>query len=49
MTDTLLKTIFGRLSWDALPLHEPILLATFIAVAYVKSWKLFDFLLGSHV
>ena len=26
------KLIFGRLSWDAVPLHEPILLATFIAV-----------------
>jgi len=24
--------IFGRLSWDAIPLHEPILLGTFIAV-----------------
>ncbi|HEY9133212.1 MAG TPA: cytochrome o ubiquinol oxidase subunit I [Dyella sp.] len=25
--------VFGRLSWDAIPLHEPILLWTFIAVA----------------
>ncbi|MFT4047813.1 MAG: cbb3-type cytochrome c oxidase subunit I, partial [Solimonas sp.] len=25
--------LFGRLSWDAVPLHEPILLWTFIAVA----------------
>ncbi|MGO4700054.1 cytochrome o ubiquinol oxidase subunit I [Dyella sp. 2RAB6] len=25
--------MFGRLSWDALPLHEPILLVTFAAVA----------------
>ena len=24
--------IFGRLTWDAIPLHEPILLATFAAV-----------------
>ena len=24
--------IFGRLTWNAIPLHEPILLATFIAV-----------------
>ncbi|MBC7404721.1 MAG: cytochrome o ubiquinol oxidase subunit I [Cytophaga sp.] len=28
----LTKLIFGRLSWDAIPLHEPILLATFIMV-----------------
>ncbi|HTD02266.1 cytochrome o ubiquinol oxidase subunit I [Undibacterium sp.] len=28
----LTKLIFGRLSWDAIPFHEPILLATFIAV-----------------
>jgi len=28
----LTKLIFGRLSWDAIPLHEPILLATFAAV-----------------
>ncbi|HEX7817455.1 cytochrome o ubiquinol oxidase subunit I [Dyella sp.] len=27
------RLIFGRLSWDAIPLHEPILLWTFIAVA----------------
>jgi cytochrome o ubiquinol oxidase subunit 1 len=25
--------LFGRLSWDAIPLHEPILLATFLMVA----------------
>ena len=24
----LAKLIFGRLTWDAVPLHEPILLAT---------------------
>jgi len=29
----LTKLIFGRLSWDAIPFHEPILLATFIMVA----------------
>ena len=28
-----MKAIFGRLTLDALPLHEPILVATFIAVA----------------
>ncbi|MDM0050831.1 cytochrome o ubiquinol oxidase subunit I [Variovorax sp. J22R115] len=28
----LTKLIFGRLSWEAIPFHEPILLATFIAV-----------------
>ncbi|MFZ6872401.1 cytochrome o ubiquinol oxidase subunit I [Undibacterium sp. Di27W] len=29
----LTKLIFGRLSWEAIPFHEPILLATFAAVA----------------
>ena len=29
----LTKLIFGRLTWDVIPFHEPILLATFIAVA----------------
>src|SRR5215471_11972836 len=28
----LAKLLFGRLTWEAIPLHEPILLATFIAV-----------------
>jgi cytochrome o ubiquinol oxidase subunit 1 len=28
----LTKLIFGKLSWEAIPLHEPILIATFIAV-----------------
>src|ERR1700704_568675 len=28
----LAKLIFGRLTWEAIPLHEPILLATFVAV-----------------
>jgi len=30
----LTKLIFGRLSWEAIPLHEPILLATFAGVAF---------------
>jgi cytochrome o ubiquinol oxidase subunit 1 len=29
----LTKVLLGRLSWDAIPFHEPILLGTFIAVA----------------
>ncbi|MGJ7507795.1 cytochrome o ubiquinol oxidase subunit I [Variovorax sp. GT1P44] len=29
----LTRLIFGRLTWDAIPFHEPILLVTFIAVA----------------
>ena len=29
----LTKFIFGRLTWDALPIHEPILLGTFVVVA----------------
>ena len=34
MTDaTLWKRIFGRLSWESFPIHEPILLVTFIVVA----------------
>ncbi|MGX5830933.1 cytochrome o ubiquinol oxidase subunit I [Mesorhizobium sp. 43Arga] len=33
MPDTLTKFIFGRLTWDSLPLHEPIVVATFVAVA----------------
>ena len=28
----LTKLVFGRLSWNAIPLHEPILLVTFVAV-----------------
>lgn len=30
----LTKLIFGRLSWEAIPLHEPILLATFAGVSF---------------
>ncbi|WP_404338273.1 cytochrome o ubiquinol oxidase subunit I [Sphingomonas sp. MMS12-HWE2-04] len=33
MNETLLKTIFGRLSLELIPLHEPILLVTFAGVA----------------
>jgi cytochrome o ubiquinol oxidase subunit 1 len=33
MTDTLSKTIFGRLGWESFPIHEPILLGTFVVVA----------------
>ncbi|MEG3089558.1 cytochrome o ubiquinol oxidase subunit I [Sphingomonas sp. PB4P5] len=32
MSDHLLKSIFGRLTWESFPLHEPILLTTFIVV-----------------
>jgi len=30
---SLSKTIFGRLTWESFPVHEPILLSTFIVVA----------------
>ncbi len=30
---TLLKAIFGRLTWESLPLHEPIVVVTFMVVA----------------
>jgi cytochrome o ubiquinol oxidase subunit 1 len=33
MSDHILKSIFGRLTWESFPLHEPILLGTFIVVA----------------
>ncbi|HEY6772617.1 MAG TPA: cbb3-type cytochrome c oxidase subunit I, partial [Oxalicibacterium sp.] len=33
MQTDLTKLIFGRLSWEAIPLHEPILIATFLGVA----------------
>ena len=33
MPDTLTRFIFGRLTLDSLPLHEPIVVATFAAVA----------------
>ena len=32
VSDTLLKTIFGRLSLESFPIHEPILLVTFVVV-----------------
>ena len=31
-TDNLAKSIFGRLTWESFPVHEPILLITFVAV-----------------
>jgi cytochrome o ubiquinol oxidase subunit 1 len=45
----LMQTLFGRLTWDAIPFHEPILLWTFVAVAlmggallgyitYIRKW-----------
>ncbi|MDG2530935.1 cytochrome o ubiquinol oxidase subunit I [Caulobacter endophyticus] len=33
MSPDLVKSIFGRLTWDAIPLHEPILIGTFAVVA----------------
>ncbi|UYY59228.1 cytochrome o ubiquinol oxidase subunit I [Sphingomonas sp. S2-65] len=33
MSDTLIKTIFGRLTLESFPIHEPIVLATFVVVA----------------
>lgn len=33
MSTDLSHLIFGRLSWEAIPYHEPILVATFVAVA----------------
>ena len=33
MSPDLVKFIFGRLTWDAIPLHEPILIVTFAMVA----------------
>ncbi len=33
MSDTLIKMIFGRLSLESLPIHEPIVVATFAGVA----------------
>jgi cytochrome o ubiquinol oxidase subunit 1 len=49
MSPDLVKFLFGRLTWDAIPFHEPILLATFAVVAlggvavlglltYYKAW-----------
>src|SRR6478752_7692775 len=32
-TDSLARTIFGRLTFESFPIHEPILLVTFIVVA----------------
>ncbi|MFS0774371.1 cytochrome o ubiquinol oxidase subunit I [Sphingomonas sp. 1P08PE] len=33
MTDSMLKTVFGRLTWESFPFHEPILFGTFIVVS----------------
>ena len=33
MTEPLARMLFGRLTWDSFPIHEPILLWTFIVVA----------------
>ncbi|PZT90341.1 MULTISPECIES: cytochrome o ubiquinol oxidase subunit I [unclassified Sphingomonas] len=33
MSDTILKTIFGRLTFESFPIHEPILFGTFIVVS----------------
>ncbi len=33
MTESLARTLFGRLTWESFPFHEPILLWTFIVVA----------------
>ncbi|WP_210357296.1 cytochrome o ubiquinol oxidase subunit I [Sphingomonas beigongshangi] len=33
MSDSILKTVFGRLTWESFPIHEPILLTTFIVVS----------------
>ena len=33
MSDDLIKTIFGRLTLESFPIHEPILIGTFIMVA----------------
>jgi cytochrome o ubiquinol oxidase subunit 1 len=35
MSNDLTRLIFGRLTWDAIPLHEPILIATFAGVAVI--------------
>jgi hypothetical protein len=32
MDQSLSKIVFGRLTWESIPLHEPILLGTFIVV-----------------
>jgi cytochrome o ubiquinol oxidase subunit I len=38
MTDSSIwKTIFGRLAWESFPVHEPILLGTFIVVVLLGS------------
>ncbi|RYY06727.1 MAG: cytochrome o ubiquinol oxidase subunit I, partial [Alphaproteobacteria bacterium] len=50
MSDSMLKTIFGRLTPESFPIHEPILIATFAgvvlggivvvgAITYFKLWS----------
>lgn len=33
MSESILKSVFGRLTWESFPIHEPILLTTFIVVS----------------
>ena len=33
MSQSILKSVFGRLTWESFPIHEPILLTTFIVVS----------------
>ena len=33
MSQSMLKSVFGRLTWESFPIHEPILLTTFIVVS----------------
>src|SRR4029078_11829957 len=52
MDQSLSKIVFGRLTWESIPLHEPILLGTFIVVvlgalailAAVTKYKLWGYL-----
>ncbi len=54
MTDNILKTVFGRLTWESFPVHEPILLGTFIIVSLlglgivgaVTKYRLWGYLWG---
>ncbi|MGE6957716.1 cytochrome o ubiquinol oxidase subunit I, partial [Brevundimonas sp. NPDC049575] len=51
-TDQIASMIFGRLTWDALPFHEPILVVTFAVVvlgglatlALITRYKLWGYL-----
>ncbi|MCP8893029.1 cytochrome o ubiquinol oxidase subunit I [Sphingomonas faeni] len=54
MSDSLLKSVFGRLTWESFPFHEPILLTTFIVVSLlglgivgaVTKYRLWGYLWG---